>query len=65
MNTQWTQMRGGITRDGAHTLFSLQVSDGGHVSGQTISVETARLERVPGLYKRTLDLMVRDIQARL
>lgn len=66
---RWDHMRGSIStidRQGTPiTVFSLTASLAGKAWGQTVEVETARLARVPGLYKQTLDLMVRDIGARL
>ena len=62
---KWDHMRGGITKSPATTTFELTVSHQGHVVGQTVVVANWRLERNPGLFRRTLDLMVRDIGARL
>lgn len=58
-------MRGGVRKGPMSTTFELLVSHQGHVVGQTVVVENWRLERNPGLFKRTLDLMARDIGARL
>lgn len=65
MDTLWHRMRGGIThlncpQRGDVTVFTLS-ADG---VGQRIEIETWRLQ-VAGNYKRVLDQMTREIQARL
>lgn len=65
MTVRWDHMRGGITKSPMFTKFELTVSHQGRVAGQTVLVESKRLERRPELFKRTLDFMVRDIGARL
>lgn len=64
-DARWTRVGGSILREGKWTEFTI-VARGvlGNRVSQTIYVETERL-KVPGVYKRTLDLIVRDISVRL
>lgn len=61
----WKHVAGSIEVDGEITTFRLEVTvprEGkGRKVAQRVDISTARLERYPAAYARTLDLMVRDL----
>lgn len=69
-DTRWHSMRGGISRyecpvRGSVTVFTIQAATPtGGPWGQRIEIETWRLD-YPGNYRRVLDQITREIQARI
>jgi hypothetical protein len=62
---RWEHMNAKVRRSPMQTTFSVLVRHKGRVNSQVVIVANWRLDRYPVLYKRTLDWMVRDIDARL
>lgn len=58
VETRWPLAQGSITRAEGWTIFRL-VGLGG---GMSVAIRSDRLTKVPGLYRRTLDLLARDVE---
>lgn len=70
-DTRWHRVQGGITRedrDGeSWTIFRVgaQAHEGGLTYQMRVDIQTERLNKVEGSYKRVLDYIVRDLEIRI
>ena len=65
LDTRWQYLHGKVRRGPMMTDFSIVVRHKGRVTSQHVTISNWRLDRYPGAYRRTMDFMVRDIDARL